>query len=199
MSVAVLYGVVGAQVFVKTFKSRQQFPGRSDAVVSAIVEELETAERISKVQTLIGHPNIVSVLKVPRGARIRVPRYCVPVSLGASLGTPSDGEAVVQGRRAGGVTLPLRTPQPTPTVNNEGQPTWAPAAPGKCFGPLWIGAQSPPPPPICPIPPPHNALPNAVPQANQQQHEARTVNLQGQRRAQDDYQCFLRCRRLCPA
>ena len=44
----------------------------------------------------------------------------------------------------------LRTPQPTPTADNEGQPTWAPAAPGKCFWPLWTGAQSPPPfPPIC--------------------------------------------------
>ena len=62
------------QVFLKTFKSPQEFPGRSDAVVSAVVEELETAERTSKVRSLIGHPNIVSVLKVPRGALIRVPR-----------------------------------------------------------------------------------------------------------------------------
>ena len=51
---------------------------------------------------------------------------------------------------SGWTRRPLRTPKPTPTVNNEGQPTWAPAAPGKCFGPLWTRA---PPPHFCRFPP----------------------------------------------
>ena len=38
----------------------------------------------------------------------------------------------------------LRTPQPTPTVDNEEPPNWAPPGPGKCFWPLWTGAPLPP-------------------------------------------------------
>ena len=63
----------GEEVFVKTFKSRQEFPRHTNAVVSAMIEELETAERISKVEALVNHPNIVAVLKVPRGASIHIP------------------------------------------------------------------------------------------------------------------------------
>ena len=58
----------------KTFRSKQEFSGHDDAAVSAMVEELETSERISKVNLICAHPNVVSVLKVPRGALIRVPR-----------------------------------------------------------------------------------------------------------------------------
>ena len=41
--------------------------------MAKMVEELETAERIMKVQRLMNHRNVVSVLKVPRNAMIKVP------------------------------------------------------------------------------------------------------------------------------
>lgn len=45
----------------------------TDSVKAGMVIELETAERIAKVRRLMNHPNIVSVLKVPRNAMIIVP------------------------------------------------------------------------------------------------------------------------------
>ena len=63
----------GREVFVKTFKSKEEFGEDNDTVVGPMVEELETAERIIKVQNLMQHRNVVAVLKVPRNAMIRVP------------------------------------------------------------------------------------------------------------------------------
>eukprot|EP00669_Euglena_mutabilis_P007914 TRINITY_DN3088_c0_g1_i4.p2 TRINITY_DN3088_c0_g1~~TRINITY_DN3088_c0_g1_i4.p2 ORF type:complete len:739 (+),score=330.73 TRINITY_DN3088_c0_g1_i4:466-2682(+) len=63
----------GREVFVKTFKSEEEFGSGAETVVAKMVEELETAERIMKVQRLMKHPNVVSVLKVPRNATISVP------------------------------------------------------------------------------------------------------------------------------
>jgi serine/threonine protein kinase len=63
----------GKVVFVKTFKSQEEFGQGADTVVAKMVEELETAERIMKVQRLMKHRNVVSVLKVPRNAMIKVP------------------------------------------------------------------------------------------------------------------------------
>ena len=59
----------GLEVFVKTFKSKECFSKHSN-VMAGMVEELETAERISKVNHLMNHNNIVAVLKVrrPRGS-----------------------------------------------------------------------------------------------------------------------------------
>ena len=39
---------------------------------------------------------------------------------------------------------PLQDPSPTPTVNNEDQRTWGPAAPGNFFGLCGLGHRSPP-------------------------------------------------------
>eukprot|EP00668_Euglena_longa_P003646 GGOE01004268.1.p1 GENE.GGOE01004268.1~~GGOE01004268.1.p1 ORF type:complete len:942 (-),score=244.12 GGOE01004268.1:494-3268(-) len=63
----------GREVFVKTFKSEEEFGSGAETVVAKMVEELETAERIMKVQRLMKHANVVSVLKVPRNATIIVP------------------------------------------------------------------------------------------------------------------------------
>lgn len=61
------------EVFVKTFKSEEEFGSGAETVVAKMVEELETAERIMKVQRLMNHRNVVSVVKVPRNATITVP------------------------------------------------------------------------------------------------------------------------------
>eukprot|EP00667_Euglena_gracilis_P001455 EG_transcript_1456 len=65
--------ISGREVFVKTFKSAEEFPVGAENVKAGMVTELETAERIAKVQRLMEHPNVVSVLKVPRNAMITVP------------------------------------------------------------------------------------------------------------------------------
>jgi serine/threonine protein kinase len=63
----------GNEVFVKTFKTDQEFDPGQDMVVPKMVYELEVAERISQVKRLMDHPNVVAVLKVPRNAMIKIP------------------------------------------------------------------------------------------------------------------------------
>jgi len=60
-------------VFVKVFKTVEEFGPGSEAVVAKMVEELETGERIKAVKRLMNHRNVVSVQKVPRNATINVP------------------------------------------------------------------------------------------------------------------------------
>ena len=52
------------EVFVKTFKSRDEFDPGLDSVTASMVAELENAERVMRVGRLMSHPNVVAVLKV---------------------------------------------------------------------------------------------------------------------------------------
>ena len=61
----------GHEVFVKIFKSSAEAPDMRSA--KAMVEELETSERLMKVKRLMQHRNIVEVLQVPRSALLQVP------------------------------------------------------------------------------------------------------------------------------
>ena len=58
----------------KSFKSPEEFPADANPnrIAGLMMQELETAQRIMKVQRLMKHRNIVSVLEVPRSAMLMV-------------------------------------------------------------------------------------------------------------------------------